>query len=120
MDNKGAVATGLTMTSLITVIKNGVAGTGLSSQAYLESKAVNESRALAAELCHHFYNLGWFPGTGGSIAMRVHDDVIPKTSQLIVTSPSGTYSSFSLFLLFLRLSWNTSTCKRVGVCIVWW
>lgn len=120
MDTKGGVATGLTMTSLISVVENGVAGTGLSSQAYLESKAVNESRALAVELCHHFYNLGWLPGTGGSIAMRVQDDAIPKPSQLIVTSPSGIYSSFSLFLLFLLLSWNTSTCKRVVVCIVCW
>ncbi|RWW57817.1 hypothetical protein BHE74_00035370 [Ensete ventricosum] len=61
----------------------------LSSQAYLEGKAVGESRALVADLCRHFYNLGWVTGTGGSITVKVHDDAVPKANQLIVMSPSG-------------------------------
>ncbi|CAL9187256.1 unnamed protein product [Musa hybrid cultivar] len=61
----------------------------LSSQAYLEGKAVGESRDLVADLCRHFYNLGWVTGTGGSITVKVHDDAVPKPHQLIVMSPSG-------------------------------
>ncbi|XP_027340472.1 probable bifunctional methylthioribulose-1-phosphate dehydratase/enolase-phosphatase E1 isoform X1 [Abrus precatorius] len=68
---------------------NGVKVGTTSSQAYLESKAVKETRALMAELCRHFYNLGWVTGTGGSITMKVHDDSIPKPQQLILMSPSG-------------------------------
>ncbi|OVA00386.1 Class II aldolase/adducin N-terminal [Macleaya cordata] len=60
-----------------------------SSQAYIESKTVMESRALVTELCRHFYTLGWVSGTGGSITVKVHDDSIPKPQQLIVMSPSG-------------------------------
>ncbi|KAJ1377083.1 putative bifunctional methylthioribulose-1-phosphate dehydratase/enolase-phosphatase E1 [Sesbania bispinosa] len=60
-----------------------------ASQAYLEGKAVNETRALISELCRHFYNLGWVSGTGGSITIKVHDDSIPKSHQLILMSPSG-------------------------------
>ncbi|KAF8409231.1 hypothetical protein HHK36_005305 [Tetracentron sinense] len=60
-----------------------------SSQAYLESKPVKETRALVSELCRHFYGLGWVSGTGGSITIKVHDDSIPKPQQLIVMSPSG-------------------------------
>ena len=59
------------------------------SQAYLESKAVKETRALVSELCRQFYNLGWVSGTGGSITIKVHDDSIPKSQHLIVMSPSG-------------------------------
>ncbi|MQL86001.1 hypothetical protein Taro_018515 [Colocasia esculenta] len=61
----------------------------LSSQAYLESWAVNETRALVSELCRQFYTLGWVSGTGGSITIKVHEDSIPKPQQLIVMSPSG-------------------------------
>ena len=61
------------------------------SPPYLESKGVTETKALAAELCHKFYTLGWVLGTGGSIAIKVHDDLVPKPAQLIVTSPSGIY-----------------------------
>ncbi|ESW21464.1 hypothetical protein PHAVU_005G072900 [Phaseolus vulgaris] len=68
---------------------NGVKVGTTSSQAYLEGKAVKETRALMAELCRHFYTLGWVTGTGGSITMRVHDDSIPKPQQLILMSPSG-------------------------------
>lgn len=60
-----------------------------ASQAYLEGKAVKETRALIAELCRHFYNLGWVSGTGGSITIKVHDDSIPKPHQLVIMSPSG-------------------------------
>ncbi|KAF5202213.1 Enolase-phosphatase e1 [Thalictrum thalictroides] len=62
---------------------------GLSSQAYLESKPVSLTRDLVAELCRHFYTLGWVSGTGGSITIKVHEDSIPKSQQLIVMSPSG-------------------------------
>ncbi|XP_038989281.1 probable bifunctional methylthioribulose-1-phosphate dehydratase/enolase-phosphatase E1 1 [Phoenix dactylifera] len=61
----------------------------LSSQAYLEGKAVRETRELVAELCRHFYSFGWVTGTGGSITIKVHDDAVPKPEQLIVMSPSG-------------------------------
>ncbi|XP_054816137.1 probable bifunctional methylthioribulose-1-phosphate dehydratase/enolase-phosphatase E1 [Prosopis cineraria] len=60
-----------------------------TSQAYLESEAAKETRALISELCRHFYNLGWVSGTGGSITIKVHDDSIPKSQQLIIMSPSG-------------------------------
>ncbi|KAK4845761.1 hypothetical protein QYF36_008784 [Acer negundo] len=55
-------AAGLTQAD--TLVQNGVAVTG-SSRAYLENKAVHETKALAAELCRHFYTLGWVSGTGG-------------------------------------------------------
>ncbi|XP_030489753.2 probable bifunctional methylthioribulose-1-phosphate dehydratase/enolase-phosphatase E1 1 isoform X2 [Cannabis sativa] len=62
---------------------------GTTSQAYMESKAVNDTRVLLSDLCRHFYTLGWVSGTGGSITIKVHDDSIPKPQQLIVMSPSG-------------------------------
>ncbi|KAK4398374.1 putative bifunctional methylthioribulose-1-phosphate dehydratase/enolase-phosphatase E1 1 [Sesamum angolense] len=62
---------------------------GTTSQAYLESSRVKETKALIAELCRHFYNLGWVSGTGGSITVKVHDDSVPKPEQLVVMSPSG-------------------------------
>ncbi|KAF3442031.1 hypothetical protein FNV43_RR15947 [Rhamnella rubrinervis] len=62
---------------------------GTTSQAYLESKAVNDTRVLISDLCRQFYNLGWVSGTGGSITIKVHDDSIPKPQQLILMSPSG-------------------------------
>ncbi|CAA6671498.1 unnamed protein product [Spirodela intermedia] len=61
----------------------------LSSQAYLESTAVKETRGLVSELCRQFYTLGWVSGTGGSITIKVHEDSIVKRQQLIVMSPSG-------------------------------
>ncbi|MCI04934.1 methylthioribulose-1-phosphate dehydratase, partial [Trifolium medium] len=67
---------------------NGVKLGTTSSQAYLEGKAVKETKALMAELCRHFYTLGWVSGTGGSISIKVHDDSIPKPQQLILMSPS--------------------------------
>ncbi|CAJ2659784.1 unnamed protein product [Trifolium pratense] len=68
---------------------NGVKLGTTSSQAYLEGKAVKETKALMAELCRHFYTLGWVSGTGGSISIKVHDDSIPKPQQLILMSPSA-------------------------------
>ena len=76
---------------------NGVA-LGTTSQAYLESKAVKETRGLISELCRQFYTLGWVSGTGGSITIKAHDDSIPKPQQLILMSPSGL--SLSLLGLF--------------------
>ncbi|XP_061350950.1 probable bifunctional methylthioribulose-1-phosphate dehydratase/enolase-phosphatase E1 [Gastrolobium bilobum] len=68
---------------------NGVKVGTSSSQAYLEGKAVKETRVLMAELCRHFYSLGWVSGTGGSLTIKVHDDSIPKPNQLILMAPSG-------------------------------
>lgn len=56
---------------------------------YLETNFVRETKGLVSELCRHFYTLGWVSGTGGSITIKVHDDSIPRTRQLIVMSPSG-------------------------------
>ncbi|KAF3950138.1 hypothetical protein CMV_024070 [Castanea mollissima] len=57
----------------------------------LESKAVSDTKALAVELCRHFYSLGWLSGTGGSFTLRVHHhhDSVSTPSHLIVMSPSG-------------------------------
>ncbi|XP_057505860.1 probable bifunctional methylthioribulose-1-phosphate dehydratase/enolase-phosphatase E1 2 isoform X2 [Actinidia eriantha] len=71
------------------MVLNGVVMGESICQAYLESDAVKETRTLASELCQHFYTLGWVSGTGGSISIKVQDNSIPKSSQLIVMSPSG-------------------------------
>ncbi|XP_022877475.1 probable bifunctional methylthioribulose-1-phosphate dehydratase/enolase-phosphatase E1 1 [Olea europaea var. sylvestris] len=68
---------------------SGVVKMGTLPQAYLESQKVKETKALISELCRQFYHLGWVSGTGGSITIKVHDDSIPKSQQLIVMSPSG-------------------------------
>ncbi|EPS70848.1 hypothetical protein M569_03907, partial [Genlisea aurea] len=60
-----------------------------TSQAYLESRRVSETKVLIADLCRQFYQLGWVSGTGGSITVKVHDDSVPRSQQLIVMSPSG-------------------------------
>ncbi|KVI02225.1 Class II aldolase/adducin N-terminal [Cynara cardunculus var. scolymus] len=60
-----------------------------TSQAYLEGSHVKQTKSLIAELCRQFYNLGWVSGTGGSITVKVHDDSVCKSDQLIVMSPSG-------------------------------
>ncbi|KAK8591542.1 hypothetical protein V6N13_031582 [Hibiscus sabdariffa] len=70
-------------------VNGGLLKMGSVSQAYLESKAVKETRSLISELCRQFYNLGWVSGTGGSITMKVHDSCIPKPQQVILMSPSG-------------------------------
>ncbi|GMH05634.1 hypothetical protein Nepgr_007474 [Nepenthes gracilis] len=60
-----------------------------TTQAYIESKPVQETKALITELCRQFYSQGWVGGTGGSITIKVHDDCIRKPQQLIIMSPSG-------------------------------
>lgn len=60
-----------------------------TSQAYLESNPVIETRALISELCRQFYNLGWVSGTGGSITIKAHDESVPRHQQLVLMSPSG-------------------------------
>ncbi|KAF7836713.1 putative bifunctional methylthioribulose-1-phosphate dehydratase/enolase-phosphatase E1 1 [Senna tora] len=60
-----------------------------SSQAYLESKALKETRPLISGLSRHFYNHGWVSGTGGSITIKLPNDFIPKSHKLIVITPSG-------------------------------
>jgi len=62
---------------------------GAATEAYLESKPVQEAKALITELCRQFYQLGWVSGTGGSITIKVHDDSIAKPQQFIIMSPSG-------------------------------
>ncbi|XP_034211646.1 probable bifunctional methylthioribulose-1-phosphate dehydratase/enolase-phosphatase E1 1 isoform X1 [Prunus dulcis] len=62
---------------------------GTASQAYLESRAMSDTKVLISDLCRQFYNLGWVSGTGGSITIKVHDDSVPKPQQLVVMSPSG-------------------------------
>ncbi|KAK9907193.1 hypothetical protein M0R45_002195 [Rubus argutus] len=62
---------------------------GTTSQAYLESKPVSDTKVLISDLCRQFYNLGWVSGTGGSITIKVHDDSVPKPQQLVIMSPSG-------------------------------
>lgn len=59
------------------------------SSACLESQEVDGTKALVAELCRHFCTLGWESGTGGSITIKVHDESVPRSHQLIVMSPSG-------------------------------
>ncbi|KAG5551269.1 hypothetical protein RHGRI_009628 [Rhododendron griersonianum] len=63
--------------------------TAATSQAYLESNPVRETKALITELCRQFYHLGWVSGTGGSVTIKVHDEAIPRPNQLIIMSPSG-------------------------------
>ncbi|KAL1567174.1 putative bifunctional methylthioribulose-1-phosphate dehydratase/enolase-phosphatase E1 1 [Salvia divinorum] len=75
---------------------NGASKTVITSQAsYLEGSNVKETKVIIAELCRHFYHLGWVSGTGGSITIKVHDDAVPKPQQLIVMSPSDAYSFVS-------------------------
>ncbi|CAH9115677.1 unnamed protein product [Cuscuta europaea] len=70
-------------------VVNGAAKMATTSQAYIESGKVQETKALISDLCRHFYTQGWVSGTGGSITIKVHDDSIPRSQQLIVMSPSG-------------------------------
>ncbi|KAK9209194.1 hypothetical protein WN944_001558 [Citrus x changshan-huyou] len=76
---------------MATLAVNGGGGAAAAThtKAYLEGKAVKETRLLISELCRQFYTLGWVSGTGGSITVKVHDDSIPKPQQLILMSPSG-------------------------------
>lgn len=80
------------MAAAAPLVVNGAVKMANTSQAYLESGKVRETKALITELCRHFYTQGWVSGTGGSITIKVHDDSIPKPQQLIVMSPSGIYA----------------------------
>ena len=84
----------------------------LNEEVYLEleSKAVSDTKALAVELCRHFYSLGWLSGTGGSFTLRVHHhhDAVSTPSHLIVMSPSGMET-----LLYLSLSLSLYMQARV-------
>jgi Class II Aldolase and Adducin N-terminal domain len=80
----------------------------LSTRAYLESPRVNEACSLVAQLCRLFYPQGWVTGTGGSITVKVHDDTVPKSDQLIVMSPSG-------MIIFHSQPWEILFCIRVPI-----
>ncbi|KGN57627.1 probable bifunctional methylthioribulose-1-phosphate dehydratase/enolase-phosphatase E1 1 [Cucumis sativus] len=60
-----------------------------TSQACLEKKAANDTKALLSDLSRQFYTLRCVSGTGSSIAIKVHDHSIPRRQQLIATSLSG-------------------------------
>ncbi|KAL0548845.1 hypothetical protein IC582_013321 [Cucumis melo] len=60
-----------------------------TSQAYMETKAANDTKALLSELSRQFYTLRCVSGTGSSIAIKVHDHSIPRRQQLIAMSLSG-------------------------------
>lgn len=60
-----------------------------TSNAYLESSRVKQTKTLISEPCRQFYHLGWVSGVGSSITIKVHDDSIPKPQQLSIMSPSG-------------------------------
>ncbi|CAK9318143.1 unnamed protein product [Citrullus colocynthis] len=60
-----------------------------TSQSYVESKAAIDTKVLLSEPSHQFYGLRWVPGTGGSIAIKVHYHSIPKRQKLTAMSPSG-------------------------------
>ncbi|CAI5958866.1 unnamed protein product [Closterium sp. NIES-64] len=56
---------------------------------YQESDAVREARDLVAELCRHFYTLGWVSGTGGSISIKANEPGKTNQERTIVMAPSG-------------------------------
>lgn len=64
---------------------------------------VTDTKALAAELYCRFYALGWFSVVGGSIAIKVHDESVPKPAQLIIMAPTGIYSLY-FYYLFINIT----------------
>lgn len=84
---------------------NGVKTSPTTTQAYLQSNQVKETKNLITELCRQFYTLGWVSGTGGSITIKVHDDCIPKPQQLILMSPSGTFVISLITHLFFFITY---------------
>lgn len=89
---------------------------GTTSQAYLESKPVSDTKVLISDLCRQFYNLGWVSGTGGSITIKVHDDSVPKPQQLVIMSPSG--NSCYGFWVFIHGLYSIC-CMQAKVCVFW-
>ncbi|GMP65813.1 hypothetical protein CsSME_00026454 [Camellia sinensis var. sinensis] len=59
-----------------------------TSQAYLDSNPLRETKLFISDLFRQFYSLGWVSGTGGSISIKVHDHPIPKPHRLLIISPS--------------------------------
>jgi ribulose-5-phosphate 4-epimerase/fuculose-1-phosphate aldolase len=43
-------------------------------------ETADEIRNLVCELCRQFYSLGWFSGTGGSISIRLKDEIFMTPS----------------------------------------
>ncbi|XP_030460919.1 probable bifunctional methylthioribulose-1-phosphate dehydratase/enolase-phosphatase E1 isoform X3 [Syzygium oleosum] len=70
------------MASSPVVALNG-AMAGRASRGYLESKAPTKTRILTSELCRRFCTLGWASSSGGSIAVEVRRDSIPRSNRLI-------------------------------------
>eukprot|EP00850_Spirogloea_muscicola_P010338 SM000060S19670 [mRNA] locus=s60:473542:478726:- [translate_table: standard] len=60
-----------------------------AAAAVAEPPEVLEARELVAELCRHFYTLGWVSGTGGSISVRAGAPASPLVQRAIVMAPSG-------------------------------
>lgn len=83
-----------------------------TSQAYVESKAAIDTKALLSELSHQFYGLRWVSGTGGNIAIKVHYHSIPKRQKLTAMSPSGGH--FSIFISRFQFF-----CSYLVSCIFW-
>jgi len=103
------------------MVQQGVAMTGCP-HVHMESKAVSDTKVLAAELCHYLYTLGWVSGAGGSITLRVHDDSVPRPAQLIVMAPSGVRSlsrslSLSIYIYNACINMCTSApCACILAC----
>ena len=95
----------------------------LNEEVYLEleSKAVSDTKALAVELCRHFYSLGWLSGTGGSFTLRVHHhhDAVSTPSHLIVMSPSGMETLLYLSLSICKHVCLLPMCMHVAVACVY-
>ncbi|KAL3680468.1 hypothetical protein R1sor_023424 [Riccia sorocarpa] len=70
-------------------IRRVFAAMGVEVGGYTETDPVRETKSLCADLCKHFYGLGWVSGTGGSITIKAHDPSVPVGEQLIVMAPSG-------------------------------
>ncbi|KAK9284519.1 hypothetical protein L1049_023694 [Liquidambar formosana] len=82
-----------TVTSSQPAVPNCVATTASSSQVYVDSKSVNDTRALVAELCRHFYTLGWVSGTGVQKERMVPEDmyVLSADGFILSTPPLKPY-----------------------------
>lgn len=59
----------------------------------LEKKQVSDTMALMADLCRHFYTLGWVWGSGGAMSIKLNDLSLPNGLHIMIMSPSGIYTS---------------------------